>query len=105
MPDKESVANGRYRFWAVEKLVRWGPTRPPTVRDHFAEYMLTNPDALEVLRKHGFYLCNDPAFLKGQVAEACGTSGDAADAAALPAPSGTSSPPAPGPAPNPRPTG
>jgi ABC-type phosphate transport system substrate-binding protein len=71
-PRKETVADGRYPFWAVEKLARYGPERPPTVRDHFVDYVLTNPAALDVLRRHGFYLCNDPAFLDGEVSRACG---------------------------------
>jgi len=57
---------------AVEKLARYGPERPPTVRDHFVDYVLTNPAALDVLRRHRFYLCNDPAFLDGEVSRACG---------------------------------
>lgn len=70
-PEKNAVANGTYRFWAVEKLFRYGLERPPTVRDHFVRFVLSQKSALDVLQEHGFYSCNDPAFLDGDVALAC----------------------------------
>jgi phosphate transport system substrate-binding protein len=67
-PGKQAIADGSYKFWAVEKLYRYGPKRSPTARDYFADYVLTQT---EVLESHGFYSCKDSAFLYGEVSTAC----------------------------------
>ena len=85
-PVMEAVAGGRYRFWAVEKLVRYGPERQATVRDHFVRYLLTQGTATRTLRRNGFWSCTDPAFLDGVVAAACAP--DAARASPPPAAAG-----------------
>ena len=70
-PTKEDVASGRYRFWGVERLYRYGPERPPTVRDHFVQYVTAQQSSADVLEKAGLFRCNDPAFLDGETAGAC----------------------------------
>jgi phosphate transport system substrate-binding protein len=94
-PTKNNVADGTYRFWAVEKLVRFGPERQPTVRDHFVRYVLSQKAALDVLRRRGFHSCNDPVFLDGEVSLACGQGGVAVDGPATSGPA-TSEPGQPG---------
>jgi ABC-type phosphate transport system substrate-binding protein len=86
-PTKDDVADGSYRFWAVEKLVRFGPERQPTVRDHFVSYVTTQKSALEVLRRRGFYSCNDPVFLDGEVSTACAEGAGQMTAGLTPTPS------------------
>jgi ABC-type phosphate transport system substrate-binding protein len=70
-PTKEAVANGRYRFWAVERLYRYGRQVPPTVRDHFVQYLLSQRSALDALASHGFFFCSDSSFSDGDAANAC----------------------------------
>jgi ABC-type phosphate transport system substrate-binding protein len=84
-PGKDSVATGRYRFWAVERLYRYGRQLPPTLRDHFVQYVTAQRYALDLLQNAGFYLCNDSAFLDGEAASACRQQDENAHALASPA--------------------
>jgi phosphate transport system substrate-binding protein len=70
-PAKDDIASGRYKFWAVERLYRFGPQLPPTLRDHFVQYVTGQQQALDRPQKDGFFLCSDQALLDGDAATAC----------------------------------
>jgi ABC-type phosphate transport system substrate-binding protein len=73
-----TVTNGTYRFWAIEKLFRYGPERGSTLRDYFVRY-LSQQAALAVLHRRGLISCNDPAFLNGDVSKICGQGASASE--------------------------
>ena len=70
-PSKENVADGSYKFWAVERVYRYGPQLPWTSRDNFVQYITTHPTARAILNRYGFYRCDDPEFVGGEVVTAC----------------------------------
>jgi phosphate transport system substrate-binding protein len=87
-PGKATVADNSYPFWAVEKLYRFGPDQPTTVRDSFVHYIQLQKLAHEILTREGFYACDDPTFQNGQVADACSQGSDGPASASASAPRG-----------------